>query len=62
MIIVTVSKEKGIESSLKKFKFKVQRTKLIQELRERKEFQKSSITRRNEIKKAIFKQKKNGLD
>lgn len=62
MIIVPVSKEKGIESALKKFKFKVQRTKLIQELRERKEFQKSSITRRNEIKKAIFKQKKNGLD
>lgn len=62
MIIVPVSKEKGIESALKKFKFKVQRTKLIQELRKRKEFQKSSITRRNEIKKAIFKQKKNGLD
>lgn len=62
MIIIPVNKEKGIESALKSFKFKVQRTKLIQELRERKEFQKSSITRRNEIKKAIFKQKKNGLD
>lgn len=62
MIIVPVNKERGIESALKNFKFKIQRTKLVNELRERREFQKPSNTRRNEVKKAIYKHKKNGLE
>ena len=62
MIIIPVNKERGIETALKNFKFKIQRTKLINELRERREFQKPSNTRRNELKKAIYIQKKNDLE
>lgn len=62
MIIVQVNKERGIESALKSFKFKTQKTKLIQEIRKRHSFEKDSISRRNEINKAIYREKKNGLD
>ncbi len=63
MIIINISKEKNIESALRTYKAKVQKTKQIQELRERQEFVKPSVIRRKEVLKAIYlEQKKNGLD
>ena len=63
MIIINLEKEKNIESALRTYKSKVQKTKQIQKLRERQEFVKPSVTRRKEVLKAIYVQKqKNGLD
>ena len=62
MLIVDLSKEKSIESALRTFKSKVLKTKLVQKLRERQEYVKPSIKRRNEVLKAIYvEQIKNGL-
>ena len=62
MIIINISKEKNIESALRTYKTKVQKTKQIQKLRERHEFVKPSVVRRKEVLKAIYlEQKKNGL-
>jgi small subunit ribosomal protein S21 len=63
MIIIDLSKERNLESALRTYKNKVQKTKQIQQLRERQEFVKPSVTRRKEVLKAIYlQQKKNGLD
>lgn len=63
MIIIDLKKEKNIESALRTYKQKVQKTKQVQKLRERQEFVKPSVKRRAEIRKAIYVQKmKNGLD
>ncbi len=61
MLIVKI--DKNIETALKVYKSKVQKTKQIQKLRERQEFVKPSVKRREEVLKAIYIQKmKNGLD
>ena len=63
MIIIDLSKERNIESALRTYKQKVQKTKQIQKLRERQEFVKPSVTRRKEVLKAVYVQKiKNGLN
>jgi small subunit ribosomal protein S21 len=61
MLIVEVTK--NIETALKIYKSKVQKTKQIQKLRERQEFVKPSVIKRSEILKAEYVQKlKNGLN
>lgn len=63
MIIIDLSKEKNLESALRTYKHKVQKTKLIQELRNRKEYVKPSVGKRDLKLKAIYTSKiKNGLD
>jgi small subunit ribosomal protein S21 len=63
MIIIDLSKEKNIESALRTYKQKVQKTKQIQKLRETQEFVKPSVTRRKEVLKAVYVQQiKNGLN
>jgi small subunit ribosomal protein S21 len=57
MIIVPVKEGENIERALKKFKRKFEKTGIIKELRGRQEFTKPSITRREEVKKAIYIQK-----
>jgi small subunit ribosomal protein S21 len=59
MLIIPVKNEKSLEQALKAYKFKVYKTKQIQKLQERQEFVKPSVKRRDEIKKAKFKQKNN---
>jgi small subunit ribosomal protein S21 len=59
MIIINVSKEKNLEVALKKYKFKVQKTKQTEQLRERQQFVKPSVVKRSEKLKAIYKQSKN---
>ena len=53
MIIVPIKEGENIEKALKKFKRKFEKTGVVRELRSRKQFEKPSVKRRNEIKKAI---------
>lgn len=63
MIIIEVNKEKNIESALRTYKNKVQKSKQIQELRDRQTYKKPSIKKREQVLKAIYVQKvKNGLN
>ena len=63
MIIIDVTKEKSLESALRTYKHKVQKVKQIQQLRERKEFVKPSVTKRKGKLKAVYVQQiKNGLN
>jgi len=62
MIIIDLSKEKTIESALRTYKSKIQKTKQIQKLRERQEFVKPSVKKRTQKLKAVYvQQKRNGL-
>jgi len=56
MIIVPIKEGENIERALKKFKRKFEKTGAIRELRSRKAFEKKSVKRRDEIKKAIYVQ------
>lgn len=63
MLIVKVNGEKNLEAALKTLKFKVQKTGLIKELRERSEFVKPSDKRRKMKNKAKYVQKlKDSID
>lgn len=63
MIIIDIKKEKSLESALKTYKSKVQKTKQTQKLRERQQFVKPSVKRRAEVLKAVYVEKlKNGLN
>lgn len=48
----------NVERALKEFKRKHVKQGIVEELRERTEFMKPSVKRRNEIKDAIYRQKK----
>jgi small subunit ribosomal protein S21 len=62
MIIIDLSKEKSIETALRTYKNKVQKTKQIQQLRDRQVYVKPSVKKRGEKLKAIYiEQKRNGL-
>ena len=63
MIIIHLSKEKSIETALRTYKNKVQKTKQIQQLRDRQVYIKPSVKKRDEKLKAIYiEQKRNGLN
>jgi small subunit ribosomal protein S21 len=57
MLVVNVKKSGGIEKALKELKRKFSKTKQLKELRERKEFKKPSVQRRDTLKKAKYIQK-----
>jgi small subunit ribosomal protein S21 len=57
MIIVPVKEGENIERALKKFKRKFEKTGIIKELRDRQEFTKPSVKRREAIKRAVYVQK-----
>ena len=57
MIIIDLSKEKSIETALRTYKQKVQKTKQVQKLRERQQFVKPSVRKRAQIIKASYIQK-----
>lgn len=57
MIIVPVKEGENIERALKKFKRKFEKTGTVKELRGRQEFTKPSVTRREQVKHAIYIQK-----
>mgnify|MGYP000430138560 CR=1 FL=1 len=57
--IINVLKEKNLEVALKKYKFKVSKTKQNEQLRERQQFVKPSVVKRSQKLKAVYKQSKN---
>jgi small subunit ribosomal protein S21 len=54
MLIIKVKEGENIEKALKKFKRKVQQTKMVIQLREREQFIKPSVEKRETKKKAIY--------
>jgi small subunit ribosomal protein S21 len=50
------------DAQSKKLKSKFKQTKVVEELRERQSFEKPSVTRRNEIRKARYRQSKQKQD
>lgn len=61
MLIVKVN-NKNIEKSLKELKGKVIKTRMMTELSSRKEFEKKSVKKRQEVKKATYIQKLKSTD
>lgn len=59
MLSIPVKEGDNIERALKRFKKKFDRTKRMRELRTRREFVKPSVQKREENKKAIYKNKLN---
>ncbi len=62
MLIIEVKETENIDKALKRYKRKFQSTRLMRELRDRKEFKKPSVRRRSELLKASYKQKKYGAE
>jgi small subunit ribosomal protein S21 len=63
MLIVNVDAKTPIEKALKLFKSKVIKTKLMTELKRRKEFTKPSVEKRAQFNKAKYSEKfKNNFD
>jgi small subunit ribosomal protein S21 len=58
MLIIDIRNSESLERALKQLKRKVADTKQLQNLRNRKEFEKPSVKRRSEINKAKYIQKK----
>lgn len=58
MLIVEVSEKQPIERALKSLKKKWDKSKAIKILRDKKEFKKKSVKRRDEIQRAAYIQKK----
>lgn len=57
MLIVPVKEGESIERALKKYKRKFEKTGVVKQLRKRQAFTKSSVVRRDVVKKAIFREK-----
>jgi len=56
MIIVNVKEGESLDRALKRFKKKFEKTGVLRELRSRQAYEKRSVTRRTQIKKAIYKE------
>lgn len=54
MLVIQVKEGDNIERALKKYKRKYEKTKVLRELRNRKNFTKPSIENREQKKKAIY--------
>ncbi len=54
MLIIPVKEGESIDRALKKFKKKFEKTGLVKELRNRQQYTKFSIVRREEIKHAVY--------
>lgn len=62
MLIIPVKEGESIERALKKYKKKYDKTNVIRKLRDRKEFKKPSVVKRQAMIKAIYKQKLQSLE
>ncbi|CAA0243183.1 30S ribosomal protein S21 [Tenacibaculum maritimum] len=56
MLIIQVKEGEKIDRALKRYKRKYRNTKVLQDLRKRKQFTKPSVRRREEKKKAQYKE------
>lgn len=59
MIIVNVKEGESLDRALKRFKKKFEKTGVLRELRSRQAYEKKSVARRTQLKKAIYKQQMN---
>ena len=59
MLIISIKENESIDKALKRFKKKFEKTGVLRELRSRQAFEKKSVSRRHEIKHAIYKQNMN---
>jgi small subunit ribosomal protein S21 len=57
MLIIPVKEGENIERAIKKYKKKFEKTKVMRELRDRKDFTKPSVTNRQANIKAAYKQR-----
>lgn len=57
MIVINVKENESIDKALKRFKKKFERTGILKEVRSRMAYEKDSVSRRNEIIHAKYKQK-----
>jgi len=57
MLIIPIKEGENIERALKKYKKKFEKTNVMKQLRDRKEFEKPSISLRQEIIRAAYKQR-----
>lgn len=57
MLIIPVKEGENIERALKKFKKKFDKTKAMKELRNRKEFTKPSVIKRQDNIRAVYREK-----
>ena len=62
MIIIEIKDGESIDRALKRYKRKHQRTGIMKELRQRREYTEPSVERRNELMKAAYKEHKYGQD
>ena len=62
MFIIPIKEGENIERALKKYKKKFEKTKVMLQLRERKQFEKPSVTRRQEVIRASYKQRMQSLE
>ena len=62
MLIIPVKEGENIERAIKKYKKKFDRTKVMRELRSRKEFTKPSVLKRQERIRAAYKQRKQSAE
>lgn len=58
MLIIKVNKDENIDIALKRYKIKYRKTKVAEQLRERMEYKKPSVKKREEKQKAIYRNKK----
>ena len=58
MLIIDVKSGESIDRALKRYKRKSIQTRVLREVRERKEFTKPSVQRRKETLKAIYRENK----
>ena len=57
MLIIPIKEGENIERALKKYKKKFEKTNVMKQLLARKEFEKPSISRRQEVIRAAYKQR-----
>jgi len=58
MIIIKVKKGENIDIALKRYKFKYRKLKIAEQIKNRMEYKKPSILKREKIQKAKYKNKK----
>ena len=62
MLIIPVKEGENIERAIKKYKKKFEKTKVMRQLRDRREFTKPSVTRRQEKIRAAYRQQKQSAE
>lgn len=57
MLIIPVKEGENIDRAIKRYRRKYRNTKVLQEIRERKEYTKPSASKREQLKKAQYKER-----